>query len=116
MEISCVTDVGLGILLRHICHSRKFWWLSRLDFFKTAGVRESGVVKSGCRPVVKNDLGNIKSHDYKDLFLSLLKNWYKIGVNKSLKKIFLLAHGFYPENLRNILDRNIERFLTDLKY
>ena len=68
------------------------------------------------RLVIQDFLGNKKYENYKQLVADLLQNFHRMGVNMSLKILFLHSHlDFFPENLGNVSDEHGERFHQDLK-
>ena len=65
--------------------------------------------------VVKN-LGNNRAVNYKELIEKMLKCYYEMGANMSIKVHFLDSHlDKFPDNYGDFSDEQGERFHQDLK-
>jgi len=63
----------------------------------------------------KDFLGNHKAANYQDIVQDLLTSFKAVGCNISLKPHFLESHlYFFPENLGEVSDENVERFHQDI--
>ena len=66
--------------------------------------------------VVKNFLGNQKTHNYKQLVHKMLTVYVKLGVNMSIIVHFLFSHlERFPDNLGDYSEEQGERFHQDIK-